>query len=500
MPNFSSLCIFACPFLASAVLVAKINLLLQCDTAIVISVAAVASSVTYIFLQINLRIFSLLNRYSVVSTGNVEEIVNTMEAAIDPSLSPAENAVQVLNLMLCQQETSQENKIRMLYCIEVLSKRTGEIFVPHGLLESSVCKTDCDEDCDNSVHEWLITQFSEVPHSQNSESQRSGCRSASSTEAICSSPSTRTDSGFSAGDWSSIVQNSPIRQCTVSMKSNSPSARRSSKIFGKGVLFDCSSLGKETDIETSEFLFTTSPDEKARILYALEGVDEWGWDVFKLSEAASGRELQVLGWHLLVHWDLIRKLGLKAPVVRQWLLYVESAYTLSEYHNATHATDVLQTVHFMLSSAGAAAYLNDVEIFAILIAAIIHDVGHDGFTNSYHKHLLTDRALSFNDQSIQENFHVWKIFSKMAAEQDLNIFQTLSSDQFVELRRLLIMMILSTDMSKHFALHNDFKLMLEAKGRDPSQWTASTDAFLCYLLHACDISAQSKPHDLAMAW
>ena len=31
----------------------------------------------------------------------------------------------------------------------------------------------------------------------------------------------------------------------------------------------------------------------------------------------------------------------------------------------------------------------------------IHDVGHDGFTNSFHKHRLTARALTYNDQSIQ---------------------------------------------------------------------------------------------------
>ncbi len=31
----------------------------------------------------------------------------------------------------------------------------------------------------------------------------------------------------------------------------------------------------------------------------------------------------------------------------------------------------------------------------------VHDVGHDGFTNSFHKHRVTLRALTYNDQSIQ---------------------------------------------------------------------------------------------------
>ncbi len=31
----------------------------------------------------------------------------------------------------------------------------------------------------------------------------------------------------------------------------------------------------------------------------------------------------------------------------------------------------------------------------------VHDAGHDGFTNAFHKQLVTRRALAHNDQSIQ---------------------------------------------------------------------------------------------------
>jgi len=36
---------------------------------------------------------------------------------------------------------------------------------------------------------------------------------------------------------------------------------------------------------------------------------------------------------------------------------------------------------------------------------MVHDVGHDGFNNVFHKNALTDRAVAFNDQSIQV-FHL----------------------------------------------------------------------------------------------
>ena len=41
------------------------------------------------------------------------------------------------------------------------------------------------------------------------------------------------------------------------------------------------------------------------------------------------------------------------------------------------------------------------QILAMLLAAICHDLGHDGYNNLYHKNKVTERAIQFNDQSIQ---------------------------------------------------------------------------------------------------
>jgi hypothetical protein len=158
----------------------------------------------------------------------------------------------------------------------------------------------------------------------------------------------------------------------------------SGQVFGKGVLFDCQTASERSAADASALPplpFAAPAEQAARILSALEGVDAWGWDVFRLREAGAGRELQALGWHLLLEWDLVRKLGLRAAAVRAWLAFLEGCYTQAEYHCATHAADVLQTMHFMLRAAGAAAFLSDLEIFALLVAAMMHDVGHDGVSS-----------------------------------------------------------------------------------------------------------------------
>jgi hypothetical protein len=46
------------------------------------------------------------------------------------------------------------------------------------------------------------------------------------------------------------------------------------------------------------------------------------------------------------------------------------------------------------------AELNSLDTLAIIIAAVCHDFGHDGFNNSYHVSVLSDRALRYNDISV----------------------------------------------------------------------------------------------------
>ena len=49
------------------------------------------------------------------------------------------------------------------------------------------------------------------------------------------------------------------------------------------------------------------------------------------------------------------------------------------------------------------------------------------------------------------------LFDRMAARPEINIFRALPSAQFAELRRRLVLMVLSTDMSRHFGMLQDVR-------------------------------------------
>lgn len=44
--------------------------------------------------------------------------------------------------------------------------------------------------------------------------------------------------------------------------------------------------------------------------------------------------------------------------------------------------------------------MDKLDILSFLIAAVCHDLGHDGFTNSYHVNAITLRAINSNDVSV----------------------------------------------------------------------------------------------------
>uniref|UniRef100_A0A8C2VZB0 Phosphodiesterase n=1 Tax=Chinchilla lanigera TaxID=34839 RepID=A0A8C2VZB0_CHILA len=164
------------------------------------------------------------------------------------------------------------------------------------------------------------------------------------------------------------------------------------------------------------------------------------------------------------------------------------------YHNLMHAADVTQTVHYLLYKTGVANWLTELEIFAIIFSAAIHDYEHTGTTNNFHIQTRSDPAILYNDRSVLENHHLSAAYRLLQEDEEMNILINLSKDDWREFRTLVIEMVMATDMSCHFQQIKAMKTALQ----QPE--AIEKPKALSLMLHTADISHPAKAWDLHHRW
>ena len=119
-----------------------------------------------------------------------------------------------------------------------------------------------------------------------------------------------------------------------------------------------------------------------------------------------------MGYHLLNQYGCCHKYKIPPSMLETLLGHLEVGYHRNgnPYHNNLHATDVLQTTHWLISQTGVKERLSDLEIFALLFSAIIHDYDHTGTTNNFHVQSSSNLAIMYNDKAVLENHHVSSFF------------------------------------------------------------------------------------------
>ena len=103
--------------------------------------------------------------------------------------------------------------------------------------------------------------------------------------------------------------------------------------------------------------------------------------------------------------DLTRHFGLSLPTLQSFLLAVRSRYRQNPYHNFYHATSVMQFAYFTVRCTEAGVGLPKLDLLALLLAALCHDIDHPGTTNSFQVMAASDLALLYNDQAVLESHH-----------------------------------------------------------------------------------------------
>lgn len=218
--------------------------------------------------------------------------------------------------------------------------------------------------------------------------------------------------------------------------------------------------------------------------------------MFALSDAANGAPVKYLGYDLLNRYGIIHKFKVPPATLEIFLNKIEEGYCKykNPYHNNLHAADVAQTVHYILCQIGLMHWMSDLEIFATLLAALIHDYEHTGTTNNFHVMSGSDKAMLYNDRAVLENHHISAAF-RVISEDDSNVIGNLSKEEFRELRTLVIDMVLATDMSYHFQQLKNMKHLLTL-----AEPTVDKSKALALVLHCCDIAHPAKKYEVHHRW
>ena len=253
--------------------------------------------------------------------------------------------------------------------------------------------------------------------------------------------------------------------------------------------------GSELAEEVTHFDNVTSPE-----FNILSVCDKVGGD-----SNTNSRALEIVGYSILIHYSLIDKLRLDPIVLKNYLKAVGTAYNEVPYHNAAHGADVMQTMAANLkASPKFLEALSDESLFAALIGACVHDVGHPGENNLFLDKTEHELALRYNDQSILENYHISYSMELMQKNTNCNILKGFTKESKRAYRKILIHCILETDLAKHGAALKKLNLELNIAASKDEKLDACKEEnhikCLGLLMHCCDISNPAKEWSIYRKW
>ena len=234
--------------------------------------------------------------------------------------------------------------------------------------------------------------------------------------------------------------------------------------------------------------------------------------------------LPIMGRIMLDSFGLINDKIMPIEKLDVFLYSVANQYlTTTLYHNSLHGADITQTicVFFNNSNAEEICHTKAIDLLSIIIAGLGHDIGHPGLTNTFQVNSLSEMAITYNDISCLENFHLAKLF-KTLRKDETNIFEKLSTQDFKKIRKKMISEVLATDMAIHGKVLNNIRSKIpEALLQENSnikiinghkKFDLITDinnemttneeqqALFDYFIHSADLAHNTKKFKISLKW
>lgn len=212
----------------------------------------------------------------------------------------------------------------------------------------------------------------------------------------------------------------------------------------------------------------------------------------------NGIGLFKIAFYVFNQFNLLEKYQITNDLFFIFLVKLRSTYNDAPYHNWIHAIDVLQYVCYQIKKSNFESILTSNELLSLCVGAICHDAGHEGLNNVYHQKAETPLGILYKDLSVCEMHHCAVAISIMEKDES-NIFYAIPKDDLKSIWKLIINLILATDMAHHFKLLKNANDIMD---QGPINLSNSSHRLmaLTMIIKIADISNVSRPFDIADKW
>lgn len=212
---------------------------------------------------------------------------------------------------------------------------------------------------------------------------------------------------------------------------------------------------------------------------------------FLKSPQADVRKVQMdqrmrLIMNCFLHFDLLNKLKIPFVLFFQTLMLLQAVSRDLPYHNMSHALDTLQCVFTLLNLTGEAKNFDDTELFALLLAALMHDTGHTGEHGGFIARSQLPLDILFKNQPPTQTGHA-NAAIQMLTNKKNNIIDALPQSEQQKFWNFFVQLILSSGTYKEA----DFVQLW--KSGDHSKLN-----MMRLFIKIANMSNVARPYDIAM--
>ncbi|KAA0723854.1 cGMP-specific 3',5'-cyclic phosphodiesterase [Triplophysa tibetana] len=194
---------------------------------------------------------------------------------------------------------------------------------------------------------------------------------------------------------------------------------------------------------------------------------------------------------MFVDLKLVQNFQIKYKNLCQWIFSVKKNYRKNVvYHNWRHAFNTSQSMFAVLKSGQVQNNLSDLEVLALMIATLSHDLDHRGVNNSYIKRSEHPLAQLYC-HSTMEHHHFDQCLMILNGPGN-QILSGLSLEEYKTMLKMIEKAILATDLAVYMKKRTEF---FELAKNSQFVWEDEEhrDLLRSMLMTACDISAITKP-------